>query len=110
MVKLAKPIKAPEGRKGAMKTAEGFPDLIWRSDIVFSPVQGWHDPETSVEVLLCARAVAPHDDPELRPMLLAALKARYAIVQKKPNVYPPDDYPWRGRTTPNKRLLEYLLG
>ena len=36
---------------------------------------------------LCALAVAP-DDVDLRPMLLAGLKARYARVTREPNVFP----------------------
>ncbi len=85
-----------------MVTPDGWPDLIWRSDIVFSTVQGWDDPELSVEVLLCALAVAPDEDPLLRPMLLAALKARYAKVVRDPRTYPPSDYPWTGRFAPGR--------
>jgi hypothetical protein len=110
LITQARPIAAPEGSKGVMKTADGWPDLIWNSDIVHSPVQGWTDPEIAVEVLMCALAVAPEHDPDLRPMLLAALKARYAKLAKDPDTYPPSAYPWRGRTTPNKDMLEYLKG
>jgi hypothetical protein len=42
-------------------------------------------------------------------MLLAALKARYAAVTKNKRTYPPESYPWVGRTTPNEDLLEYLI-
>lgn len=110
LVREARPIAAPEGSKGLMKTPDGWPDLIWNSDIVYSPVQGWEDPELAVEVLMCALAVAPEQDPDLRPMLLAALKARYAKLRRDPDTYPPAAYPWRGRTTPNKDMLEYLKG
>ncbi|MEE6263502.1 hypothetical protein [Plantactinospora sonchi] len=110
LVTQARPVKAPEGSKGVMKTAEGWPELIWQSDIVFSPVQGWDDPEIAVEVLLCALAVAPDDDPQLRPMLLAALAARYARLQRDPRTYPVARYPWRNRTAPGPDMLEYLRG
>jgi hypothetical protein len=101
LIKLAKPIAAPEGSKGVVKSAEGWPDLIWKSDIIYSPVQGWDDPQTSVEVILCALNVAP-DDGDLRPMLLAALKARYAVIMKKPNVYPPTEFSWKNGLVPTR--------
>ena len=41
-----------------------------------------------MQIILCALAVAP-DDVDLRPMLLAGLKARYARVTREPNVFPP---------------------
>ncbi len=46
-----------------------------------------------MQIILCALAVAP-DDVDLRPMLLAGLKARYARVTREPNVFPPAQYPW----------------
>ncbi|MEU8257039.1 hypothetical protein AB0C06_22555 [Micromonospora inaquosa] len=110
LLKQAKPVKAPAGSLGVMKTADGWPELIWRSDIVFSPVQGWTDAEIAVEVLMCALAVAPDDDPQLKPMLLAALAARYARLQGDPKTYPADRYPWRNRTAPGSDMLEYLEG
>ena len=61
---------------------------------MFSAIRGWSDPEISVQIILCALAVAP-DDVDLRPMLLAGLKARYARVTREPNVFPPAQYPWR---------------
>jgi hypothetical protein len=109
LVKHARPVPAPEGSKGDLKTAEGWPPLIWNCDPIYSPVQGWSDPELSVEVILCALNVAP-DAPNLHPMLLAALKARYAKVTKDPRTYPPERYPWRGTLFPDARLLEYLRG
>ncbi|MBB6037758.1 hypothetical protein [Phytomonospora endophytica] len=110
LVKQAKPVRAPAGSKGVLKTAEGWPELIWRSDIVYSPVQGWDDAEIAVEVLLCALAVAPDDDPSLKPMLLAALAARYAALQRDPQTYPTTRYPWRNRAAPGSDMLEYLHG
>lgn len=104
-----KPMKAPEGSKGVLVTADGFHPLVWNCDPLFSPVQGWSDPETSVEVLLCALNVAP-DDGVLRPQLLSALRARYARVVKDEDTYPPRHYPWRGTLQPNRSLLEYLRG
>ena len=110
LIKQVVPVAAPVGSKGVMKTPEGWPELIWLSDIVHSPVQGWTDPEIAVEVLMCALAVAPATDPALRPILLAGLNARYAKLVKKPDTYPPEDYPWRGRTSPGEGMLEYLEG
>ena len=66
------------------------------------------DAEISVEVLLCALAVAPSEDPQLRLMLLAGLKARYAKLTRDPDTYPPSRYPWNGRTAPGADMLEYL--
>ena len=110
LIKQATPVKAPAGSKGVVVTAEGWPQLIWESDIVHSPVQGWTDPEIAVEVLMCALSVAPTDDPQLRPMLLAGLAARYAMLVKDPRTYPPEKYPWRGRAEPGADFLEYLEG
>lgn len=110
LIRQARPVKAPAGSKGVVKTADGWPPLIWQSDLVFSPVQGWDDAETAVEVLMCALAVAPNDDPDLKPMLLAALTARYARLVKDPKTYPPNQYPWRNRSTPGPTMLKYLVG
>jgi hypothetical protein len=110
LIKQVTPVKAPAGSQGAVASPEGWPQLIWESDIVHSPVQGWTDAEISVEVLMCALTVAPNDDPLLRPMLLAGLAARYANLVKHPRTYPPEKYPWRGRTEPAADFLEYLEG
>ncbi len=111
LIKLAVPVAAPSGSRGeGMVTPDGWPDLIWSSEVVFSPVQGWDDPELSVETLMCALAVAPEQDQPTRMMLLAALKARYAKVVKNPRTYPAARYPWRGRPGPGKDMLEYLRG
>jgi hypothetical protein len=75
-------------------TGEGWPPLIWASNTLFSAVIGWTDPQISVEIILCALTVAP-DHGDLRPTLLAGLKARYARVRREPNVFPPAQYPWR---------------
>jgi hypothetical protein len=104
-----KPMKAPQGSNRAYASPEGFHALVWDCDPVFSPVQGWSDPETSVEVLLCALNVAP-DDGILRPQLLAALRARYARVKKDKDTYPPKLYPWRDTLDPSSALLKYLRG
>lgn len=109
LLRGVKPMKAPEGSKGAVVTADGFHPLVWSCDLLFSPVQGWNDPETSVQVILCALNVAP-DDGILRPQLLSALRARYARVVKDKDTYPPMDYPWRGTLEPDLSLLNYLSG
>lgn len=102
-----KPIKSPSGGRGPLVTADGFHPLIWECDQLFSPVQGWSDPETSVEVILCALNVAP-DDGILRPQLLAALRARYSRVLRHSDTYRPERFPWRNTLTPSSSLLEYL--
>lgn len=94
LVKQAVPVKAPAGSRGLVKTRDGWRTLIWDSDLVHSPIQGWNDVEIAVEILLCAIAVAPSNgDPNLRPMLLAGLKARYLDLRSDPETYPPDRYP-----------------
>ena len=110
LAKLATRVEAPEGSKGALKTADGWPPLIWGSDIVLSAVQGWNDPELAVETLMCAIAVAPDRDPLLRPMLLAGLRAQLSALARDPGTYPPSRYPWRGRDEPAAGFLEYLQG
>jgi hypothetical protein len=109
IVRDLKPMRPPEGSKGSVITSEGFHPLVWDCDPVYSPVLGWSDPETSVEVLLCALNVAP-DDGLLRPQLLAALRARYAKVVNAEGVYPPERYPWRDTLEPSASMLKYLQG
>lgn len=110
LIKEAKPVKPPKGSLGTFKTPEGWPELIWDSDIVCHAVQGMTDPQIEVETLMCGLAVAPTRDPDVRLMMLAALKARYAMVSKDPLTYPPERYPWRKGTAPDEGKLEYLAG
>lgn len=69
---------------------------------LFSAVVGWTDREISVEIILCALAVAPSDR-DVRLMLLAALNARYARVVRQPDVHPPARYPWRRQLAGHRR-------
>jgi hypothetical protein len=93
-------MQSPAGVNGgampgsSFDTAAGWHPLIWESNTLFSVIRGWSDPEISVQIILCALAVAP-DGGDLRQMLLAGLKARYARVTREPNVFPPAQYPWR---------------
>lgn len=109
LVLLATPIEAPAGSKGTVKSADGWPELNWTSNTLYSPVQGFSDPELSVQTILCALNVAP-DEGDLRPMLLAALAARYAKVLKNPDTYPPERYPWRNGPVVDADTLAYLRG
>lgn len=85
LVAEATPMQSPAGVNGgaipglSFDTAAGWHPLIWESNTLFSAIRGWSDPEISVQIILCALAVAP-DDVDLRPMLLAGLKARYVRV------------------------------
>jgi hypothetical protein len=96
----ARPMQSPTGVNGGampgltFDTAQGWHPLIWDSNTLYSAIRGWSDPEISVQIILCALAVAPDED-DLRPMLLAGLKDRYARVTREPNVFPPAQYPWR---------------
>lgn len=100
LISKAPPMKTPSGVSGgtmpglSFDTPEGWPPLIWDSNTLFSAVRGWSDPQNSVEIILCALAVAPHDG-DVQPTLLAGLKARYARVTQDPRTYPPARYPWR---------------
>jgi hypothetical protein len=102
LVAEATPLQSPTGVNGGampglrFDTAEGWHPLIWESNTLYSAIRGWSDPEISVQIILCALAVAPDED-DLRPILLAGLKARYARVMREPNVFPPAQYPWRNR-------------
>lgn len=99
LVAQARPMITPAGVGGGhapglnFDTPAGWPPLIWESNTLFSAVRGWDDPEIAVQIILCALAVAPDED-DVRPTLLAALKARFARVTREPNVYPPARYPW----------------
>jgi hypothetical protein len=106
LVPEAGPMQSPAGVNGGVlpgltfDTGEGWHPLIWDSNTLYSAIRGWSDPEISVQIILCALAVAPDDD-DLRPMLLAGLKARYARVTREPSVYPPARYPWRRQAAPD---------
>lgn len=102
-------VSAPAGSRGVMKTSEGWPPLIWESDMLHSAVQGWTDAEIAVSVLLCALHVAPETG-MLRPMLIAGLRARYAKMLKHPDVYEPARFPWRDGLAVDASMLEYLAG
>ncbi|MEV4343524.1 hypothetical protein AB0J83_03460 [Actinoplanes sp. NPDC049596] len=60
LIQQATAVSAPVGSDGAVATNEGWPELIWASDILFSPVQGWDD--AGLSSVLCALTVAPDDD------------------------------------------------
>ena len=98
LVAQARPVQSPAGVNGGampgltFEHAQGWHPLIWDSNTLFSAIRGWTDPEISVQIILCALAVAP-DDGDLRPMLLAGLKARYARVTRQPNVLSPGALP-----------------
>lgn len=107
----ARPMKTPAGSNSPVFSPEGWPPLIWASDLIFSPVAGLTDPELAVEILLCAIAVAPTAaDADLLPMLLSALRARIARLEESVDTYPPDRYPWRNNRDPSEDLLDYLIG
>lgn len=113
LVPQAQRIPSPEGVKGKklggmrVETPEGWHPLIWKCDRLHSAIRGWSDPESSVESILVALAVAPDID-DLRPTLLAGLKARYARVKRLPEVYPPARYPWRrNKTGPDTSMLAW---
>ncbi|MEB3023565.1 hypothetical protein [[Mycobacterium] crassicus] len=103
LVAEAKPIASPAGSKAYSGTAEGWPPLIWKSRTVYSAIK-YDDYDTAVEVLLCALSVAP-DDGDLRPMLLASLKAKYARVLRNADSYP---QPWRTQKSPSSAMLDVL--
>lgn len=69
------------------------PELIDLSEPVISAVENTQDPEIAVQDLLFALSVAP-DDAVVRDMMIAALAARYASVQRNPKTYPPGRHPW----------------
>lgn len=104
LLKQATPVASPKGSSAHFDTSEGWPDLIWASPTLLHAIKSYHDYGPSVEVLLCALAVAP-DVGDLRPMLLAGLKANYARVSRHPDVY---DQPWRTKKKPDDALLGIL--
>lgn len=113
LIPQAQPMGSPEGVKGKtlggmhVDTPEGWHPLIWKCVRLHSAIRGWSDPEGSVEFILVALAVAPDID-DLRPTLLAGLKARYARVKRLPEVYPPARYPWRrNKTGPDTSMLAW---
>jgi len=68
-------------------------------------VEGRGKLDQNVEYILAALAVSPE---ELRPVLLAGLRARYAELQRKPELYPPAKYAWRLRPSVGPDLSSSL--
>lgn len=102
-------VRPPCGSTGGLVTEDGFHKLVWAGDPLFRSVQGWSDPELSVEVILCALHAAPEDD-ALNIQLLGALRARYADIRRRKSTYPPKQYPWRQSLDPSRQLLKFLRG
>jgi hypothetical protein len=104
LVLQARPIASPAGSKAYSGIAEGWPPLIWNSHTLYRAVKGYDDYDTAVEKILCALSVAP-DDGDLRPMLLAGLKASYARLVRSAASYP---QPWRTQKGPTEGMLGVL--
>jgi hypothetical protein len=102
LVLQARPIASPAGSKAYSGAADGWPPLIWNSHTLYRAVKGYDDYHTAVEKILCALSVAP-DDGDLRPMLLASLKANHARVLR--HAYP---QAWRTDKGPTEDMLDVL--
>jgi hypothetical protein len=102
LIPLAQPMPSPRGVKlqgGVhMEIPDDWHPLIWQCVELHSSICGWSDIENAVEFILVALAVAP-DTGDLRPMLLAGLKARYARLKREKKAFPPARYPWRRNKT-----------
>ena len=96
----ARPVASP---KGSTLSSE-WPPLIRESYPLRRAVEGAYDYDGSAEVLLCALSVAP-DIGDLRPMLLAGLKANYARVVRYATAYP---QPWRTQAGPDEGTLRMM--
>jgi len=100
LILQARPIASP---KGGTLSSE-WPPLIRHSYPLRRAVHGDYDYDASVEVLLCALSVAP-DVGDLRPMLLAGMKANYARVVRYASAYP---QPWRTQKVPDEGMLRVM--
>ncbi|PRC49430.1 hypothetical protein C6A85_74750, partial [Mycobacterium sp. ITM-2017-0098] len=76
LIEQARPVTSPSGSRGYSDSPDGWPPLIWASETLHRAFK-YTDYDTAVEIFLCALSVAPDD---LRPMLLAGLKANHARV------------------------------
>ena len=110
LIAQAGPMQTPSGvasaafAGGSMDTSDGWNPLIWASQPLYAAIRPTVDYEIAVETLLCALAVAPETG-DLRPILLAGLRARYAKVARDKNTYPPAQYPWRRQVEPDRAFL-----
>jgi hypothetical protein len=111
LIKQATSVPTPPGAKGksfggmSMVTADGWHPLVWNQTTLHSAIQGWSDAQTSVEFILVALTYAPE---EVRPTLLAGLRARYARVKRQPELYPPTSNPWiRNSVGPDLSMLRW---
>lgn len=110
LIAQAGPMQTPSGVAsaafggGSMDTSEGWNPLIWQSQPLYAAIRPIVDYEIAVETLLCALAVAPEIG-DLRPTLLAGLRARYAKVARDTRTYPPARYPWLRSAEPDRAFL-----
>jgi hypothetical protein len=95
LIPQARPMASPKG-------LDGWPPLIQQSYPLRRVVGQLDDEDDAVEAVLCALSVAP-DVGDLRPMLLALLKANYAKVVRY-------EYrqPWRTQKVPSEGTLDVL--
>lgn len=80
-------------RARELHSSGDLPQIIEDSDPVSAAVGNTIDPEFAVENLLLALNVAP-ELPAVKDMMIAALAARFASVQRDVNTYPPEHHPW----------------
>lgn len=101
LIKLATPVKSPT----SSGMPDGWPPLIWKSMPLYRALDSLDDALTCVENLLCALSVAP-DVVDVKPWLLAGLKARYAKLLRGP--YSEREYYWRFQDGPSPDRWEWL--
>ena len=109
LVTAATPVQTPAGSRGIVKTEEGWHELIWNNSSLHAALVGWTDAQIATAEILCALTFAP-DSADLRPMLLAGLKAQFAKVARTPGVNPPAMYPWHNGTTLDPEDLKFYRG
>jgi hypothetical protein len=99
LIPLAEPVKPP----ASTGSREGWPPLIWRSMPLYRALVPLDGGVSSVETLLCALSVAPPTF-DVKPWLLAGLKARHADLLRDGDLYSPKEYRWRYKPGPPKKF------
>lgn len=95
LIPLAEPISGPANTG----SPDGWPPLLWKSMPLYQALVPLQDSIQCVRTILCALTVAP-DTFDVRPWLLAGLKARHAQMVRDSDLYSSREYDWRYREGP----------
>lgn len=103
LIKEAQPVKGPTnpGRR------DDWPPLIWRCEALLRALEPLDGNLSCVDTILCALSVAPPTF-DVRPWLLAGLKARYAALLRDGDLWPEKYFYWRYMDGPPEEKWRHM--